>query len=105
MSHTIKLDGHVWTRQANRCCLACGARTFRMNRRTATELIWARYPGTNGAHTFTREAKSQLGGSFVVCNRCFERRFAQNPLHVLAWEQRCQEKRSGEPAQRAAESA
>lgn len=86
MNDTLERDGHTWTRRAERPCACCGARTFSMSRRTPTELIWERYPGTNGAHTFTSRRPHTPGHTFMVCHRCFTTRFAGDRAAVVSWE-------------------
>ncbi len=83
MSDTLQLGGHTWTRQEEKPCARCRAPTFRMWRRTPTELIWERYPGTNGAHTFTA---LRTGRMFNICGACFAHTFHGERQKVLAWE-------------------
>lgn len=84
MGDTLEHDGHTWARQGDKPCSCCNVKTFRMCRRTPTELIWERYPGPAGAHTFTSRHSGRV---FVLCHTCFTRRFVEDRQRVLQWDE------------------
>jgi hypothetical protein len=69
---TIEVDGATWVRHAERRCARCEARTYRISRRVAHELIFRPLPGPHGCNTFATEASGGPRRLVALCTRCLD---------------------------------